>query len=96
MERQLFEQQLGHSLDPENSEDDALSVEAILLDRDLELDGDRVVGKSGKDYLALRQDWQRRKQGNTVLDSRRRHCPKRQSASSGAAPSSAGRGRRRE
>ena len=61
-ERQLFEQRLGHSLDPENNEDDALSVEAILLDRDLDLDGDRVVGKPGKDYVALRQDWQRRKQ----------------------------------
>ena len=61
-ERQLFEQRLGHSLDPENSEDDALSVEAILLDRDLDLDSDRVRGKPGKDYLALRQDWQRRKQ----------------------------------
>ena len=61
-ERQLFEQQLGHSFDPENSEDDALSVEAILLDRDLDIDGDRVVGKPGKDFLALRQDWQRRKQ----------------------------------
>ena len=61
-ERQLFEQQLGHSLDPENSEEDALSVEAILLDRDLLVDGDHVVGKPGKDYEALRQDWQRRKQ----------------------------------
>ena len=61
-ERQLFEQKLGHSLDPENSEDDALSVEAILLDRDLDVDGDRVVGKPGKDYQALRQDWLRRKQ----------------------------------
>ena len=61
-ERQLFEQQLGHSFDPENREDDALSVEAILLDRDLDIDGDRVVGKPGKDFLALRQDWQRRKQ----------------------------------
>ena len=36
VERQFFEQQLGHSLDPENSEQDALSVEAILLDRDLQ------------------------------------------------------------
>ena len=44
-ERQLFEQQLGHSFDPENREEDELSVEAILLDRDLVLDGDRVVGK---------------------------------------------------
>ena len=61
-ERQLFEQPLGHSFDPENSEEDALSVEAILLDRDLVLDGDRVVGKPNKDYLALRQDWERRKQ----------------------------------
>lgn len=61
-ERQLFEQKLGHSFDPENSDDDALSVEAVLLDRDLDLDGDRVVGKPGKDYQALRQDWQRRKQ----------------------------------
>ena len=26
------------------------------------MDGDRVVGKPNKDYLALRQDWQRRKQ----------------------------------
>ena len=62
VERQLFEQQLGHSLDPENSEEDTLSVEAILLDRDLQVDGDRVVGKPGKDYEALRQDWQRRRQ----------------------------------
>lgn len=61
-ERQLFERQLGHSLDPENSETDAFSVEAILLDRDLQVDGDRVVGKSGKDYIALRKDWQRRQQ----------------------------------
>ena len=67
---QLFEQRLGHDLDPENSEDDALSVEAILLDRDLDIDGECVVGKPNKDYLALRQDWQRRKTGNAVLDSR--------------------------
>ena len=61
-ERKLFEEQLGHVLDPENSEDDALSVEAILLDRHLHVDGKRVVGTPGKDYLALRQDWQRRQQ----------------------------------
>lgn len=61
-ERQRFEEKLGRSLDPENSDDDALSVEAILLDRDWDLEGNRVVGKPGKDYLALRQDWQRRKQ----------------------------------
>ena len=61
-ERKLFEDQLGHVLDPENSEDDALSVEAILLDRNLQVDGNRVIGAPGKDYLALRQDWQRRQQ----------------------------------
>ncbi len=61
-ERQLFEERLGRSLDPENSDADALSVEAILLDRDLEVDGDKVVGKAGKDYEALRQDWIRRSQ----------------------------------
>ena len=61
-ERQLFEQHLGHSLDPENSEEDALSIESILLDRDLQVDGNLVVGKPGKDYLALRLDWLRRDQ----------------------------------
>jgi len=61
-ERQLFEEQLGHSLDAETSSIDGLSVEAILLDKDLQLDGDRIVGKPGKDYLALRQDWRRRNQ----------------------------------
>ena len=61
-ERQLFQQQLGHSLDPENNEVDALSVESILLDQNPHVDGDRVVGKPDKDYEALRKDWQRRQQ----------------------------------
>ena len=61
-ERQLFEQQLGHSLDPENSEEDALSIESILLDRDLQVDGNLVIGQPGKDYLALKLDWLRRNQ----------------------------------
>ena len=61
-ERQLYEELLDRSFDPENNEDDALSVEAILLDRDLDVDFNRIVGKPNKDYLALRQDWQRRKQ----------------------------------
>ena len=61
-ERRLFEEQLGRDLDPENSDIDALNVEAILLDRNLQLDGDRVMGTPGKDYLALRQDWKRRQQ----------------------------------
>ena len=61
-ERSLYEQQLERSLDPDNSDADALSVEAILLDRNLRVVGDRVEGSPGKDYQALRQDWQRRKQ----------------------------------
>ncbi len=61
-ERKLYEKQLGHSLDSENSYTDALSLEAILLDRDLHVVGDQVVGKPNKDHLALRQDWQNRKQ----------------------------------
>ena len=61
-ERKLFEEQLGREFDPENRDNDALSVEAILLDRNLQADGDRVTGTPGKDYLALRQDWHRRQQ----------------------------------
>ena len=61
-ERQHFEEQLGHWLDPEGNEVDALSVEAILLDQNLQVSEDRVTGKPGKDYEALLKDWQRRKQ----------------------------------
>ena len=61
-ERELFQQRLGHSLDPENNEADALSVESILLDQNPHVDGDRVVGKPHKDYEALRKDWLRRQQ----------------------------------
>ena len=61
-ERQLFEEQLERSLDPENSDSDARSVEAILLDGNLRVDGDLIKGTPGKDYNALRADWQRRKQ----------------------------------
>ena len=61
-ERELFQQQLGRSLDPENNEADALSVESILLDQNPHVDGDRVVGKPNKDYEALRKDWLNRQQ----------------------------------
>lgn len=61
-ERKLMEEKLGHPLDPENSADDELSVVSILLDTSLDVDGNRVVGQSSKDYEALRADWQRRKQ----------------------------------
>ena len=61
-ERELFQQKLGHALDPENNEADALSVESILLDQNRHVDGDRVVGKPDKDSEALRKDWLRREQ----------------------------------
>ena len=61
-ERKLFENQLGRPLDPENNPNDILSIESILLDRDRQLDGERVVGKPRKEYLALLKDWQNRKQ----------------------------------
>ncbi len=61
-ERALLEEQLGHDLDPENNPNDERIVETILLDTNLEVDGDRLTGKPGKDYEALKGDWQRRHQ----------------------------------
>ncbi len=61
-ERKLVEEQLGHSLDPENSIVDEQSVIAILLDTNLAPDGDVVKGKPTKDTEALEADWLRRKQ----------------------------------
>lgn len=63
-ERKLMEEKLGHSLDPENSDDDEKSVISILLDSvtTLDVDGGVVTGKPSKDYEALRDDWQNRKQ----------------------------------
>lgn len=61
-ERTLIEEQLGHTLDPENSPVDDRALEALLLDTNISVEGDSVVGKPGKDYQALRADWRRRKQ----------------------------------
>ena len=63
-ERTLMESQLGHPLDPENSEDDELSVISILLDTGNDVDGDIVKGTPSKDYELLRTDWLRRKQAS--------------------------------
>ncbi len=59
-ERKYFESKLGHDLDPENSEVDALSVESILLDSKSlpRVEGDRVVGTPSKDAIALQADWE--------------------------------------
>lgn len=61
-ERKLMEEQLGHSLDPENSPNDELSVISILLDTGRHVDGDVVTGTPSKDYSALLKDWQKRGQ----------------------------------
>jgi hypothetical protein len=62
-ERRLVEEQLGRSLDPENNPDDDQIIEAILLDTGYEVEGDAVTGgRAGKDYEALKTDWQTRQQ----------------------------------
>lgn len=61
-ERKLMEEQLGHSLDPENSPNDELSVISILLDTGRHAEGDVVMGTPSKDYSALLKDWQKRGQ----------------------------------
>ena len=61
-ERTWVEEHLGRSLDPDNVPEDELYLEQILLDTDLEFDGDQLVGKPGKNYDALKKDWLRRHQ----------------------------------
>jgi hypothetical protein len=61
-ERKLMEEKLDHSLDPENSPTDEKSVISLLLDSSCHVDGDLVVGSYSKDYLALKRDWQKRRQ----------------------------------
>lgn len=61
-EKLLMENQLGHSLDPESSPDDEMSVISILLDSSLHVDGNQVVGTASTDYEALKKDWQSRGQ----------------------------------
>jgi hypothetical protein len=59
-----MESMLGHTLDPENSEDDEISVISILLDNGCDVDGDLVKGTPSRDYELLKADWQRRKQAS--------------------------------
>jgi len=63
-EKQLLEQKLGRSLDPERSVEDERSVISILLDSAPTVDGDSIRGKPSKDYEALKRDWSKRKQEN--------------------------------
>ena len=64
-ERKYYEAILGGlTLDPENREVDALSIESILLDSSgsRRIKNDRVVGKPSKDTAALEADWLNRGQ----------------------------------
>lgn len=62
-ERTLVEEKLGHELDPENSPEDERALEAILLDTGYDVEGDQVTsGRPGKDYEALKSDWEIRQQ----------------------------------
>ena len=64
-ERKYFEAKLGGlTLDPENREVDALSLESILLDSagSRRVENGQVVGRASKDTMALEVDWQRRGQ----------------------------------
>ena len=69
-ERKYFEAKLGGlTLDPENRELDALSLESILLDSGRRVENGRVVGKPSKDTVALEADWLNRGPGAALLDS---------------------------
>ncbi len=64
-ERKYFEAKLGGlTLDPENRELDALSLESILLDSvgSRRVENGQVVGRASKDTTALEADWQKRGQ----------------------------------
>ena len=52
-ERTLMESMLGHTLDPENSENDEISVISILLDNGCDVDGDLVKGTPSSITAAL-------------------------------------------
>lgn len=61
-ERNLMEHKLKNTLDPESKAQDLKSIIAILLDKNLDVDGDVVVGSPSKDYNAIRDDWLKRGQ----------------------------------
>jgi hypothetical protein len=61
-ERKVHEDQLAHSLDPENNKDDELSIISMLLDIGWQVDGSVVRGKPSKNFELLRSDWQTRHQ----------------------------------
>jgi hypothetical protein len=67
-ERELVETKLGRPLDPASNPLDDLSVISILCDAPLDVDLDKgvAVGTPSKDYEALRDDWENRKQAEPL------------------------------
>ncbi|MYX18610.1 MULTISPECIES: hypothetical protein [unclassified Streptomyces] len=61
-EKMWAEEHLGRQLDPENYPIDELSIGSLLLDVSHRVEGDKVVGKPGGNYEALKNDWLLRKQ----------------------------------
>jgi hypothetical protein len=61
-ERMEFEAALGHALDPIAREEDEKSIISLLLDRDHQIEGARIVGKQSKATDALSVDWDKRQQ----------------------------------
>jgi hypothetical protein len=65
--RSLIEHALGRSLDPANRPEDEQAIIAILLDKNLDVEDDRVVsGGPNKDAAALRDDWESRGQVDPI------------------------------
>jgi hypothetical protein len=63
VDRLWAQEQLGkESLDPDSDPNDALTVESLLLDTNLRVDGDRIVGKPTDDTDNLERDFVRRGQ----------------------------------
>lgn len=67
-ERDLVQSRLGRPLDPANNPLDDESIISILCDAPFDVDFDRgvAVGTPSKDYEALRDDWESRRQAEPL------------------------------
>jgi hypothetical protein len=65
-EREAFERELGRRLEPAVWPKDERSVISLLLDDDVHLTGDEIVGVESASAKALREDWQRRRQEHAL------------------------------
>ena len=65
-ERMKFEEEMGRTLDPESNPRDEKSIQAILLDTNLSVEDDMVVGTEQEETKALKADWLARKQERPI------------------------------